>query len=564
MITGRVTETRAPGAPISSASVKAFDGVSFSYLGDVNTDASGYYTISTNAPYNQIKLYFDASGYSPEWFDNQQSFGMADSIATTGTLITGKNAQLDRANAALVGTVIFTPSGQLVEGARVEILRATDARYVKDTTTSSNGAFTITGLISNVYKVQVIGPPVATEWYQDHPATNDPYADLAAATPVRLAAETTRTLTLEVAPTAVITGRLTDAGTGQPISNTSSGAVRLYHSSGTLIDPIAKAGTDASGTYTLTGIAGGQYKVWFGPSGYAPELYDDLPADDAMPPVRNFNAATVVTVAAGQTLSGIDAALSTETDSAAITGTVTSYSGTAMAGVIVELWALDPETGEFVNSIYTQTNASGVYAFTDLPDNVYRVRVGAVEHFTISIYPLEIIQYTETDPAIAPHAVEWFNDAYFLDAATNITLTGGTSQTGKDIQLSLGGCIAGKILDGKGTAMSEEPFQVYQVANNNRAIPVWTLYGMGWSYGELIPPFTDIEGYGEFRACGLPDGSYVVSCDHVNTALSGMIPPWIGNREGERITTTVKAGQVIDIGVCTVNPNKVYLPLVLK
>jgi protocatechuate 3,4-dioxygenase beta subunit len=561
VITGRVTEAADPITPINGAYVDAYDGVTFMYLGsgaDV-TDADGYYTITVDSPYDQVKLYFDAAGYAPEWFDNKPSFGTADTIAASGPTVTGKNAQLERANAALVGTVVFTPGGQPVDGAWVDVYQATDG-YWWATATTVGGAFTLTGLISDVYKVQVSGPPAAAEWYQDHPATYDFNADLAAATPVVLAAETTRTLAIQVERTAVITGRLTDAVTGQPISNTLD-AVVLYTGSGD--GPVAWADTDASGVYTLAGgIGAGSYKIWFGPGGYEPELYDNFPSDDNVPPVKNFGLATLVTLAAGQTLTNINAALN-PSGSAAITGRVTSYNGTPLADVDVELWELDPATGDFANSFYVvETDASGVYTFTGLANGVYRVRVGAYEEITVwPIPPFELLTFTVNDPDIAPHAVEWFNDANVITTATNITITDGISQTGKDVQLALGGCLAGKILDSNGVAMSLEPFLVYQVENNNQAIPVWLSYLSGWTIADWFPPFTDDAGYGEFRACGLPTGSYVLSCDQVD---AGFLFSGTGNRVGQRITATVTAGQVTDVGVCTVDLNRVYLPSIFR
>lgn len=565
VITGRVTEAADPITPINGAFVDAYDGVTFMYLGsgaDV-TDADGYYTITVDSPYNQVKLYFDAAGYAPEWFDNQPSFGTADSIAASGPTVTGKNAQLERANAALVGTVVFTPGGQSVDGAWVDVYQATDG-YWWGTATTVGGAFTLTGLISDVYKVLVSGPPAAAEWYQDYPATYDFNADLAAATPVVLAGGTTQTLAIQVERTAVITGRLTDAVTGQPIRNAHDSVV-LYAGSGA--GPVTWADTDASGVYTLAGgIGAGSYKIWFGPGDYEPELYDNFPSDDNVPPIRNFDPATLVTLAAGQTLTNINAALS-PTGSAAITGQVTSYNGTPLADVDVELWELDPATGDFANSFYVvETDASGVYTFTGLANGVYRVRVGAHEEIQVwPIPPFELVTLTLNDPDIAPHAVEWFNNANVIATATNITVTDGISQTGKDVQLALGGCLAGKILDSNGVAMSWEPFLVYQVENNNQPIPVWLGYWPSWTVEDLWPAITDDAGYGEFRACGLPTGSYVLSCDQVDPGLLLVLAGIeTGNRVGQRITATVTAGQVTDIGVCTVDLNRVYLPSILR
>jgi hypothetical protein len=43
-----------------------------------------------------------------------------------------------------------------------------------------------------------------------------------------------------------------------------------------------------------------------------------------------------------------------------------------------------------------------------------------------------------------------------------------------------------------------------------------------------------------------------------------MFPANIGRRPGQRITATVTAGQVINVGVCTVDTIQVYLPVIFK
>jgi hypothetical protein len=290
-------------------------------------------------------------------------------------------------------------------------------------------------------------------------------------------------------------------------------------------------GTDADGFYKLIGFEGGSYKVLFALSGYNLEFYNDVP-------VNNFdialNQANVVTVTTGQTRTDINAGLSPV--GAAITGTITSFTGTVLANVDVDLFQFDQSDGQFLNLNSTTTDGAGEYSFNNLSNGVYKVRVGTT--------------FGSNDVDIIPHAVEWFNDANVITSATAITITDGISQTNKDVQLAAGGCISGRIVDVDGVGKNFATFQVLQVEDNNEPIPVFAPTGTPFSFWTLFPN-SDDAGQGEFRACGLATGSYVVNC-----SIFGV--------EGERITTTVTAGQVTDAGVCTVGFATVNLPIILK
>ena len=84
------------------------------------------------------------------------------------------------------------------------------------------------------------------------------------------------------------------------------------------------AQTDASGTYTVTGLPAGTYKVQFSDaSGYLEQWYNNKP---------DYESATEVQVSAGNTTTGIDARL---IEGGKISGTVTGVGGIALNGVEV-------------------------------------------------------------------------------------------------------------------------------------------------------------------------------------------------------------------------------------
>ena len=76
--------------------------------------------------------------------------------------------------------------------------------------------------------------------------------------------------------------------------------VQAYDSGG---DPVASSQTASDGTYTLSGLATGSYKVGFVPSGsYVPQFYNGK---------ATLASADPVSVTEGSTRTGIDAALAT-------------------------------------------------------------------------------------------------------------------------------------------------------------------------------------------------------------------------------------------------------------
>jgi hypothetical protein len=212
--------------------------------------------------------------------------------------------------------------------------------------------------------------------------------------------------------------------------------------------------------------------------------------------------------------------------------------------VDVRLYQLNLSTGLYAPlGGPANTNASGEYTFGPLPDGSYKVAVGF------------------TDTTIIPHAAEWFNNANVITPATTIQISGGISQTGKNVQLAAGGCLAGKIVDAA-SGLPPSPlfgpvlYQVLQVENGNAPISFLPAGAPSWTtidFSSFGPPPLEA---GEFLACGLPSGDFIVDCDQVL--------PLPGLPAGQQITATVTAGSVTGGLVCKVGVINVYLPVVLK
>jgi hypothetical protein len=164
---------------------------------------------------------------------------------------------------------------------------------VKCPTTDANGEYTIQSLASGEYVVGFGAPFMSgldyvTQFY-------DGKSSLAEAQPVTVTAGATRSgIDAKLAEGGRIAGQVTDASTGAGVK----GATVCAFGSKPETGGCGLSGAD--GEYTITGLASGEYKVGFAGAQYAVQYYDDK---------AKLAEATPVSVTAGATVSGIDAAL---------------------------------------------------------------------------------------------------------------------------------------------------------------------------------------------------------------------------------------------------------------
>ena len=119
-----------------------------------------------------------------------------------------------------------------------------------------------------------------------------------------------------------------------------------------------------NGAYTIGGLAAGQYRIFFGGPGcfsaqaLATQWYDGQ---------QSKATATIITVTAGHTTSGIGATLLAD---GTITGTVTSAPAAGLAGVCV----IAQRQAARSQPVQVVTDAAGGYALTELPPGKYKVK----------------------------------------------------------------------------------------------------------------------------------------------------------------------------------------------
>ena len=132
------------------------------------------------------------------------------------------------------------------------------------------------------------------------------------------AGATKQPIDAELEPGGQISGRLTDVATGAPIEGNSVCAFALE------AEPASFGGcteSGAGGEYTVSGLSGSYVVEFLSGGGYLQQFYGESESDAALP----------VTVASGETRSGIDAALQLE-DEAPSDRTVPTIAGSPSIG----------------------------------------------------------------------------------------------------------------------------------------------------------------------------------------------------------------------------------------
>src|SRR4030095_5682949 len=120
----------------------------------------------------------------------------------------------------------------------------------------------------------------------------------------------------------------------------------------------------------LGGLAAGVYRIEFATFSVYPHLQTEYYND-----VLSVDLGADITLAAGETVSGIDAQLAEATSS--ITGTVTDEQGNPLANILVaalRFFSNGSDGGDWLDEAIEVTDASGQYTFANLQVGRYRVQ----------------------------------------------------------------------------------------------------------------------------------------------------------------------------------------------
>ena len=268
---------------------------------------------------------------------------------------------------------------------------------VSDVYTESDGTYDLTGLAPAAYRLEFFDDSGAhlTQCYDNQPS-------LAGAADVTVAAAaTTSGVDVTLARAGDIAGTVTDVSRAglagiEVTANQADGLGGWNYVSGVQ--------TKADGTYDLSGLAGGTYRVGFDDlSGtYLMQCYDAA---------VGLDWAADVVVTTGGTIFGVDATLGRAGD---IIGTVTDPSHTGLAGIDVTAYQADGSGGwNAVSEVYT--GSDGTYDLNGLGTADYRL---------------------EFSDGSGNHVAQCYEDAADLGSATDIAVTVGATTCGVDATLA--------------------------------------------------------------------------------------------------------------------------------
>ncbi|WP_180987261.1 S-layer family protein [Arthrobacter sp. AFG20] len=366
---------------------------------------------------------------------------------------------VDLSDASISGKVT-APAGVDLAATQVYVHTAGGYSYTGQTQVNNDGTYTVSGLPAGAYKVQFTGfnnSGALDHWYSGA-------ASIETATPVTLAAGQSLTaINATLVKGATISGMITApdgidvGGVNVSVQSTSDG----WYNASTLVN--------ADGNYTVRGLPAGTYKVQFvgGNSGAVTQWHAAA---------ASFDAATPVTLTAGNDLTGINATL---LRGGSISGTVTVPPGVDPSRVQVE--ARD-SNGNTVG--YSSASSEGTYSLRGFAAGSYKL--------LFSSYDTGLLQ-------------QWYAGASSFDAASPIVLAAGQDRAGIDVALVTGGSVSGTVTTPAGADVSSVQVDVYEAGSQTRNY-------VGSS---------SVSADGTYAVRGLNTGSYKVQFLGTNGGLLG-------------------------------------------
>ncbi|MCG2782620.1 MAG: carboxypeptidase regulatory-like domain-containing protein [Candidatus Altiarchaeales archaeon] len=532
-VSGTVTDA---SGPVANIRVECWNEQGSGW-GDAMTATEGTYTINglSTGTYRVMVRSEEA--------DTNYATAEKTVSVTAGQETTGVDFVLT-AGGSISGTVTY--AGSPVANMRVECWKQEGMGW-GDAWTESDGTYTITGLSSGVYELEVRSGDGTTSYASSRK------------TATVVAGQETSGVDFALSAGASISGTVTYGG-----SSVSNMRVECWNEQGSgWGDSI----TATDGTYTISGLSAGTYRV---------KVRNDWDPTGASATSNYASGEMVVILTAGQQATGIDFAL---TLGGSISGTVT-HNAAAVSHLRIETHCENCDSwGE------AMTSETGEYSVTGLSTGTYRVGIRtewdsttnyATEEQTVSVvegqetagvdfvlttggsisgtvtYNGDPVAYTnvgawcesdegggcggggamtESDGTYAISSLmsgTYHVDIYPGDAGgTNyaseekiITVTAGEAVTGADFALTAGGSISGVVIDGATCFDGCDPIP-------NIRVQCWMENGAGWG-----DAWTGSDG--TYSINGLSTGTYHVE---VRASESGM------NYASKEKVVSVTAGQ---------------------
>ncbi|MDP9694330.1 UNVERIFIED_ORG: hypothetical protein J2X79_001885 [Arthrobacter globiformis] len=490
-ISGKVTAP--PGIDLTAVTAVATKGEEVNGI-SANVNADGTYAVkSLAAGTYRVKFSNYNSGALDEWYDNVQTQAAATPVAVSaGQDRTGVDAGL--AKGATISGKITAPTSGVFSSVYVNVFNAGDKAFVASTYTDQSGNYSVRGLTAGTYKIefQAMFSALLTQWYNKADSIDT-------ATPVTVAdGQTITSIDATMVRGATISGKIT-APEGINLHSAQVFATR----NGKIDTASVNSSIDADGSYALTGLEPGTYKLMFsGGQGGATDLWYGGTSPESAKPIN---------VVAEQTVTGIDMTVPT---GASVSGTVTGPGPNHYYLVSV----LDAAGNTIKNGF---SEADGRYSVVGLLPGSYKVAFNRSEGTS-----KEEAQFYPNKPESAG-----------VGQATLITLAPGQRATNIDAVLNEGGSVTGTILDKAGKPLS------------NAFIKAYT------RDGSLITRYATSGPDGKFGITGLSTGRYLLQ------AAGYMMPGEVysGNTatEANAAPVTVVSGSAttFDLSFAAVDPD---------
>ncbi len=390
------------GQPVSGVSACAYNAFGESEV-CASTGAGGAYGLYGVAVGNAT-VGFDtihATGaYFSQYFDEANAAAEAREVPVeVGHTTTAVNASL-LANAhpgdgAIAGTVTDALSSAPIVGVEVCAYDAASEGFFGECTLSAaGGRYFLSGLPSGDYELEFSSPPngsvsYVSKLYEEGRPVNVATDAVAAGRDARLVAG------------ARVTGTVTNAATGRPVQGVGACAEDEER------EVAVCAPSTASGSYAITGVPAGSYKVAFyaAGAGFANQYYDEADTPASAEPIA---------LSGGETVGGIDARLQV---GGSISGLVTSsVTGRGLADVLV--CALSREEAAVECAV---SGVDGRYTIEGIPPGQWRVGFDAGRGYRIQYYEGVSEFGAARAVTVAAGAAVWKVDAAMLTASTGPT-----------------------------------------------------------------------------------------------------------------------------------------------
>lgn len=406
------------GLPLTDVRVYVIgdDGVAIDYSG---TDAQGRYT-SGGLQTGSYRLYAApdpdspaTSDYIGAYYASAPTLASADRVSVTApTPTSGIDFALIR-GAQITGVVTAEDTGLPLADVEVIAFDSAQGTAVSRAKTDASGQFTLRGIPSGSYKVYFAtnrssGP--SREYYNEF--FNDKRSFATADVVTVTAPSVLANIDAALGTDGQITGTISAADTGQPISNTWAYAEPAVPGYSYGLYP---ASVTASGQYSIR-VPAGRYRVIFSPffedQAYCSQYYRGK---------VSAQMADIVEVRSSSTTANIDAALAR---SGTISGVVTAAdTGAPLPYVLVRR----TNVLNTYDSDNAPTNAQGSYALTGVCSGLHRV------------------QFVPTDVIRERYAPEFYKDATASLDAETLTVLASASLAGIDAALEPAGALSGAI-----------------------------------------------------------------------------------------------------------------------